>query len=111
MPTLRARSRSESAARPSALTISHAASRISAFVASRRALRLSVVGLSNTVRDHEQRSERCQPPNVRRLRNRILIGLCVGMGVLVVAVGAVIVYGAVQLGHIPRVPCPSCQEA
>lgn len=33
------------------------------------------------------------------------------MGVLVLAVGAVIVYGAVQLGHIPRVPCPSCQEA
>lgn len=32
------------------------------------------------------------------------------MGVLVVAVGAVIVYGAVQLGHIPRVACPSCQE-
>jgi polyisoprenyl-teichoic acid--peptidoglycan teichoic acid transferase len=32
------------------------------------------------------------------------------MGTLVLAVGAVIVYGAVQLGHVPRIACPSCQQ-
>jgi polyisoprenyl-teichoic acid--peptidoglycan teichoic acid transferase len=32
------------------------------------------------------------------------------MGVLVVATGAAIVYGTVQLGHIPRVACLSCHE-
>jgi LCP family protein required for cell wall assembly len=32
------------------------------------------------------------------------------MGVIVVAFGAAIVYGATQLGHIPRIACGSCDE-
>jgi LCP family protein required for cell wall assembly len=44
------------------------------------------------------------------LGNRILIGLCIGMAVLVVGFGAAIVYGAVQLGHIPRIACGSCES-
>ncbi len=47
-------------------------------------------------------------PSLRGLRNRILIWLCIGMGVVVVGFGAAIVYGAAQLGHIPRVACGSC---
>lgn len=40
----------------------------------------------------------------------MLVWLCVGMGGLVVAFGAAIIYGAVQLGKIPRITCASCEE-
>ena len=49
-------------------------------------------------------------PNVPGLRNRILIWLCIGMGVVVLGLGAAIVYGAAQLGNIPRVACSSCDR-
>jgi LCP family protein required for cell wall assembly len=49
-------------------------------------------------------------PNLPDLRNRILIWLCIGMGVVVVGFGAAIVYGAVQLGNIPRIACRSCDQ-
>jgi LCP family protein required for cell wall assembly len=54
--------------------------------------------------------EKLSTPSLRGLRNRILIGLCIGMGVVVVGFGAAIVYGAAQLGHIPRIACSSCDE-
>ena len=57
MPTRRARSRSDSDASPPSRAISHAASRISALVASRRSCRRSLVVLLNTVRNYEQCSE------------------------------------------------------
>src|SRR3954451_21190201 len=64
MPTRRARSRSDNDARPPSRAMSHAASRISAFVASRRSwlrsLVTSLVVSPNTVRNYERRSEHCQ---------------------------------------------------
>ena len=54
MPTLRARSRSDKAARPLARTCSHAASRISALVAACRSARRSRSGCSDTVRSIER---------------------------------------------------------
>ena len=44
------------------------------------------------------------------LGRRILIGLCVVTGLAVAGFGALLVYGAVQLGKIPRVACVACEE-
>jgi LCP family protein required for cell wall assembly len=49
-------------------------------------------------------------PNLRRLGKRILVGLCVVVGTLVVALGAVLVYAAVQLDRVPRVSCDACAD-
>jgi LCP family protein required for cell wall assembly len=49
-------------------------------------------------------------PNLPDLLNRILVGLCVAVGVLVVGLGTVIVYAGVQLGRVPRIACAACAE-
>src|SRR4051794_31851926 len=65
MPTRFASSRSERPARPSALTSSHAASRISRLVASRRSERRSLFVSPNTVRCCLTERLGCQPGDPR----------------------------------------------
>src|SRR5918994_5121944 len=72
IPTFCPRSRSESPATPCSRTSSHAASRISALVPSRRSARLSRVGVTNIVRSIEGASESVRgsplPPMAHRRR-------------------------------------------
>jgi polyisoprenyl-teichoic acid--peptidoglycan teichoic acid transferase len=44
------------------------------------------------------------------LRRRVLIGLSVLVGLTALGLGGLLVYGAVQIGNVPRVRCDACAE-